>query len=94
MVDTGATYTFLPGSLLRELGIEPTRTSEFQLASGETVQYARGEAVVRINGFAQTTPVIFGDDAAEPLIGVVTLEELELAVDPVAGALIPATLRL
>ena len=65
---------------------------EFQLASGETVQYARGEAVVRINGFAQTTPVIFGDDAAAPLIGVFTLEQLErLAVDPVAGALIPAT---
>ncbi len=94
MVDTGATYTFLPGSLLRELGIEPTRTSEFQLASGETVQYARGAAVVRINGFAQMTPVIFGDDAADPLIGVVTLEELELAVDPVAGELVPAKLRL
>ena len=94
MVDTGATYTFLPGAMLRELGVEPTRTSEFQLASGETVQYARGEAVVRINGFAQTTPVIFGDDAAAPLIGVFTLEQLELAVDPVAGALIPAKLRL
>ena len=94
MLDTGVTYTFLPASILRELGIEPTRASEFQLASGETVQYGRGEAVVRINDFAQTTPVIFGDDAAEPLIGVVTLEELELAVDPVAGALIPATLRL
>ena len=94
MVDTGATYTFLPGAMLRELGVEPTRTSEFQLASGETVQYARGEAVVRINGFAQTTPVIFGDDAAAPLIGVFTLKQLELAVDPVANALIPAKLRL
>ena len=94
MVDTGATYTFLPGSMLRELGIEPTRTSEFQLARGATAQYARGEAVIRIKGFARVTPVIFGDDDAEPLIGVFTLEQLELAVDPVAGALIPAKLRL
>jgi aspartyl protease family protein len=94
MVDTGATYTFLPWAMLRELGIAPTRTSEFQLASGETAQYARGQAVVRINGFAQMTPVVFGDDDAEPLIGVVTLEQLELAVDPVANALIPARPRL
>ena len=94
MVDTGATYTFLPGAMLRELGIAPTRTTDFQLASGETVQYARGEAVVRINGFAQMTPVVFGEDDAEPLIGVFTLQQLELAVDPVAGALIPAKLRL
>ena len=94
MVDTGATYTFLPGSMLRELGIAPTRTTDFQLASGEMAQYARGEAVIRINGFAQMTPVVFGDDDAEPLIGVVTLEQLELAVDPVADALIPARPRL
>ena len=94
MVDTGATYTFLPGSMLRELGIAPTRTTNFQLASGEMAQYARGEAVIRINGFAQMTPVVFGDDDAEPLIGVVTLEQLELAVDPVADALIPARPRL
>ena len=94
MVDTGATYTFLPGSMLRELGIAPTRSTDFQLASGEMAQYARGEAVIRINGFAQMTPVVFGDDDAEPLIGVVTLEQLELAVDPVADALIPARPRL
>ena len=89
MVDTDATYTFLPGSMLRELGIAPTRAAEFELASGETAQYARGEAVIRINGFAQVTPVVFGDDEAELLIGVVTLEQLELVIDPVAGALIP-----
>ena len=94
MVDTGSTYTFLPAAMLRDLGIEPTRTSEFELASGETAQYARGEAIVRINGFGQVTPVVFGEDDAEPLIGVVTLEELELAVDAVAGELVPAKLRL
>ena len=46
------------------------------------MRYERGEALVRINGFAQVTPVVFGEDDAEPLIGVVTLEQLELAVDP------------
>ena len=94
MVDTGATYTFLPAQLLQELGIEPSRTSQFQLANGDTIAYARGEVTIRYNGFSQVTPVIFAEDDAIPLIGVVTLGELELAVDPVAGTLIPATLRL
>ncbi len=94
MVDTGSTYTFLPAAMLRDLGIEPTRTSEFELASGETAHYARGEAIVRINGFGQMTPVVFGEDDAEPLIGVVTLEQLELAVDPVGNAVIPRRPRI
>ena len=94
MVDTGATYTFMPRSMLRELGIVPTRVTEFELASGGTARYERGEALVRINGFAQVTPVVFGEDDVEPLIGVVTLEQLELAVDPIAGELTPARPRL
>lgn len=94
MVDTGSTYTFLPSPMLRELEIEPTRTSEFELATGETAQYARGEAIVRINGFAQMTPVVFGEDDAEPLIGVVTLEQLELAVDPLGNSIIPRRPRI
>ena len=83
-----------PARCCESWGLRPTRASEFQLASGETAQYARGEAIIRINSFAQVTPVVFGDDDAEPLIGVVTLEQLELAVDPVAGAFIPTRPRL
>ena len=94
MVDTDGTYTFLPRSMLRELGITPTRVTEFELASGGTARYERGEALVQINGFAQVTPVVFGEDDVEPLIGVVTLEQLELAVDPIAGELTPARPRL
>ncbi len=89
IVDTGATYTVAPGRLLRELGIEPLRTSQVELADGSVREYQRGEARVTIDGSSAVTPVIFGEDDAELLIGVVTLEELELAIDPIGERLIP-----
>lgn len=51
--------------------------------------------MVRLEGQEFPTPVIF-TEAAEPILpGVVTLEETLLAVDPVAGRLVPANaLRL
>ena len=94
MVDTGSTYTFVPASILRELGIEPVLRSRFRLANGGSAEYDRGEARVGINGISHLDSVIFGDEGAKPLIGVVTLELLELAVDPVGGKLIPLELTL
>ena len=38
------------------------------------------------------TPVIFAEPGEPSLLGVVSLEEAALAVDPLAGRLIPANL--
>ena len=89
LVDTGATYTVAPARLLRELGIQPTRTSQVELADGTVREYERGTALLSINGSQDLMPVIFGDDDAEPIIGVVTLEVLELAIDPIGERLVP-----
>ena len=88
MVDTGATYSFMPASMLRELGIAPHRTMTFRLADGRTAEYPVGCGIVRVNGYAEVVAVCFGPDDARPLVGVVTLEELGLGVDPVKGELI------
>lgn len=88
-VDTGATYTVLPTVLLEELGIEPARKGIFEMGDGRRVEMDIGELRVRINGGSVVTPVIFGSDDSAPLLGAVTLEELQLAVDPVAGRLVP-----
>ena len=39
------------------------------------------------------TPVIFAEAGEPSLLGVVSLEEAALAVDPVAGQLVPTNLR-
>ena len=92
MVDTGAIFTMLPASLLREMGISPTRKDIFELADGSRVEMDIGEMRVRSNGHSAVTPVIFGADDSTPLIGAVTLEELLLVVDPVGQKLVPRNL--
>ena len=88
-VDTGATYTVLPTHLLDELGISPTRKGTFVMGDGRRVAMDIGHCWITINGKKAPTTIIFGSDDAAPLLGAVTLEELQLAVDPVAGRLIP-----
>ena len=43
-VDTGASFTTLPSSLLRELGIEPTGKRGFLVADGRRVEMEFGQA--------------------------------------------------
>jgi clan AA aspartic protease len=88
LVDTGATYTWVPRDLLERLGHAPERQWDFVLADGRTVLYGIGWMQVRFDGVTQPTPVIFGDPGTDPLLGVVTLEEFRLGVDAVNQRLI------
>lgn len=47
------------------------------------------ETRVRLDGQTRTTLVIFGEEAAVPLLGAYTLEGFGLASDPVGRRLIP-----
>jgi predicted aspartyl protease len=89
LVDTGASYTTLPASFLRDLGVTPHSQRPFLLATGETVMRDIGRTWVRIDGRTEMTIVVFVEDGAPPLLGAVTLEELGLGVYPVARKLIP-----
>ncbi len=89
LVDTGATYTQLPESLLRSLGIVPLGNLSFRLANGQSVMRDVSEAPMRIGDMVRTSPVIFGDDDSDALLGAVTLEIFGLGVDPVNQRLIP-----
>lgn len=91
LVDTGASYTLVPASLVEELGVEPIGTVRLALADGRRVVYDVGEAVATIDGRTITTLVAFGEDGARPLLGAYTLEGLRLAVDPSEGRLVPGT---
>ena len=91
-VDTGAAYTTLPGSLLRELGIEPMDKGVFLLADGRRVEMDIGRAWATVDGSSEVTLVVFGEDDAPALLGAYTLEGLRLAVDPIAQRLVPTHL--
>ncbi len=89
LVDTGATYTVLPASLLTRLGVEPHTRGEFRLADGRRAELDIGRAWVQLDGRREFTLVVFGAEDADPLLGAVTLEEFRLAPDPVSRTLIP-----
>jgi clan AA aspartic protease len=89
LVDTGATYTWVPEPVLQQLGYQPTFRRRLRLANGQTIERGGCEAIVEIDGNALTTIVLFGDPTSEPLLGAVTLEQFSLAPDPVSQRLIP-----
>ena len=88
MVDTGASYSILPASFLHRLGIVPYRTLPLTLADGSVIEYELGHAMVRIDGNAAPTIVVFGaEDMRVPLLGAHALEGLALKVNPLDGRL-------
>ena len=89
LVNTGATYTWVPEDILEELGLTPSLTRRVKLADGQIL--ARGAVIVLITIEKETLPTLclFGTRGSEPLLGAVTLEEFGLGVDPVGKTLIP-----
>lgn len=86
LVDTGATLTVLPRWLAEELGIKPHAVSRVETGAG-VVAMERGRAYVEIAGRGEVVPVLISDVIDKVLIGVTTLEVLELEVDPITGRL-------
>ncbi len=93
LADTGAIYTVLPSNLLREIGVKTIGKRSFRLADNRVKVYDLGLIGIEINGLKTHTPVIFGEENVY-LLGVVTLEELGLQVDPLTGELKPLELLL
>ena len=88
-VDTGSTYTAVPRAMLQRLGVPVWRSLPSETADGRIVPVDIGETAIRLEGVEFHTPVIFAEDHEPSLLGVVSLEEAALAVDPVAEILIP-----
>ena len=92
MVDTGASYTIVPASLLSELGVVPIDKINLVLADGRPVEYDIGQAMPTLNGALEySNPSSFRRYNARALLGAYTLEGLRLAVDPARSRLVPAT---
>ena len=82
LVDTGAMDSMAPASELRKVGIEPVGKRIYELANGEVQEFEHGLAQVSFMGEVTWTDIIFGPDDAEPILGVITLENASFLVDP------------
>ena len=90
LVNTGATSTMIPASILRGLGITPAMSQTFTRADGSRVDLDMGEASVKAEGRETPTWVIFGPEDGGALLGAYTLTGLFMKADPVSLRLEPA----
>lgn len=91
-VDTGSSYTTVPRTMLERLGVAVGESAPSYLADGRQVPVDVGETVIRLEGRQFHTPVIFAGVDEPALLGVVTLEQARLAVDPLGQKLVPSPL--
>jgi predicted aspartyl protease len=90
LVDTGSEYTWVPRPVLESLGINPERQQAFLVADGRRLERDVGYALVRAAGAEAPDLVVFAEPGDMVLLGVHSLEGLNLKVDPVRKALVPA----
>jgi clan AA aspartic protease len=88
LVDTGASDTVVPASLLRNLGVQVQETWPFELAENHKVELDIGYTMFRLDGRVRPALVVFGSEETIPLLGASTLEAFHLAVDPVHRRLV------
>ena len=94
LVDSGAAYSVVDAATLRKLGIRPRGTRRFILADGTDITRRIGVATFRFRGEEGGSTVIFGERGDAAILGVVTLEELGLILDPMRREIRPMPLTL
>ena len=82
LVDTGAMETLVPRERLEAIGIEPERQRVYGLVDGSGVTMNIGVCEIEFMDEVIGATIVFGHDAAEPLLGVVALQSANVEVDP------------
>ena len=90
LVDTGSEYTWVPRTQLEAAGIVPRRKQAFMLADGRRLEREVGYALVRTAGAEAPDLIVFAEPGDLVLLGVHSLEGMNLKVDPVRKELVPA----
>lgn len=79
----------VPRRLLESLDVPVARQATSRMVDGRTTTVDVGWTIVRLQDQVLPTQVIFAEENEPSLLGVVTLGEALLAVDPVRQRLIP-----
>lgn len=90
LVDTGSEFTWIPRGVLESLGIRPQRRQGFLVADGRRVERDIGYAIIHASGAATADDVVFGEENDFVLLGVRSLEGLNLRLDVVRKQLVDA----
>ena len=89
LVDSGASITSVPGSVLRNFGVDPITEQRFEFGQGEVRNMEVGQTWLRVEERETITQVLFNDEGTLPLLGALALERVFMGIDPVSQKLIP-----
>ena len=90
LVDTGSELTWIPRAVLESLEIVVQRRQWFVVADGRHLERDVGFAIVHAGGTSTADDVVFADPDDFVLLGVRTLEGLNLRVDVIGKRLVEA----
>ena len=76
LVDTSATDSLVPRQHLEAIGIRPEGQRTYLLEGGTEIRMDIDVARIELLGEIVGGTVLFGDEGAEPLLGVTALESL------------------
>ena len=82
LVDTGATDCLVPRSCLEGIGLRPKGARVYELADGHEIKMNITTADIEFMGEIVGGTILFGEENAEPLLGVTALESVGIEVDP------------
>jgi clan AA aspartic protease len=94
LVDSGAKYTLLPHQVWTKIGLEPDSKQRFSLADGTKLERKLSESLIILPYGQRHSTVILGEPGDQALLGVVTLEEFGLMLNPYKGEIVPMRMLL
>ncbi len=89
LVDSGASVSVVPVDVLNRLGIDARRFGRFYLANESSIVRRVGIASFTVAGEIEDASVMFGEEGAEPILGLTVLESLGFLIDPLRQRLLP-----
>jgi predicted aspartyl protease len=90
LVDTGSEFSWIPRDVLKSLDVKVERSQGFRLADGRRVDRDMGFVIVQAADRTTSDDVVFAEVGDFVLLGVRSLEGLNLRVDVVRKQLIDA----
>jgi len=90
LVDTGSELTWIPRDILQSIGVTVERRRSFIVADGRRLERDIGYALVHAGGSVTVDEVVFAEETDFALLGVRSLEGLNLRVDVVTKQLVDA----
>lgn len=82
LVDTGAFDSLVPRQRLEDIGLRPKGGRNYVLANGDRIALDITTADLEFRGEIVGGTIVYGDEGAEPLLGVTALGSGGFEVDP------------